>query len=371
MRYYAKFVIVCLLSIAAEAKGQEIVFLSSAVESGVRQHLGFKEEEVISFAQLDTITTLDLSRRGITEVRDLVLMPKLRMLDLSDNQVEDLQPITVLEDLERVDLSFNGLKSINDLSYSFAKQLTINVAFNYISDFSLFGCLSSCDFTIEGAGLQLSEDAPYFDLYHFYADVSDEGHPFITYRCNSNLETPFKLEYGSKRLDAVVDGSTNTVEFSSDLSGTTKVTLTNGEVSESTYAVPPADYAVDGGQSLTMKTGLPEDYQVNFVHAKHGTVEVVGNDLKYTAPEKVVADIVSFGYYQGGTLKGFSYFNLNKDAALAGDVNGDGVVNVADIVAAISLIKAESYMKIADLNGDGKVDEADVEAIAGMVMAAE
>ena len=80
----------CCLFVVSNAQGQELNFISPNVEEGIRQHLNINEESPISFAQLDTITKLDLSRRGIADVRDLVLLPKLRSLDLSGNMVEDL-----------------------------------------------------------------------------------------------------------------------------------------------------------------------------------------------------------------------------------------------------------------------------------------
>lgn len=55
-----------------------------------------------------------------------------------------------------------------------------------------------------------------------------------------------------------------------------------------------------------------------------------------------------------------------------GDANGDGVVNAADIVAAIRYMKGNApagfVFKAADVNKDGKVDEQDVKAIEGIIL---
>ena len=58
------------------------------------------------------------------------------------------------------------------------------------------------------------------------------------------------------------------------------------------------------------------------------------------------------------------------DDKLPGDVNGDGRVNVADIVALNNLIKSPtgSYPAAADLNNDGKVNDADVSILVQMIM---
>ncbi len=43
-----------------------------------------------------------------------------------------------------------------------------------------------------------------------------------------------------------------------------------------------------------------------------------------------------------------------------GDVNGDGVVNILDVVAAVNIVLSGEYQISVDLNGDGSVDILDV-----------
>jgi len=45
---------------------------------------------------------------------------------------------------------------------------------------------------------------------------------------------------------------------------------------------------------------------------------------------------------------------------LWGDVNDDGVVSIADVVAIVNASRG-SYNMFADLNGDGRVDLADAQ----------
>ena len=367
MRRCIKIIICGWLAVAASgAKGQEVEFLSPIVEQGIRLHLNLGDEEQITLAQLDTITTLDLSRRGITDIRDLTLMPDLHSIDLSDNQVENLRPLTMLDKLEWVDLSFNSLTEINDLFYSSAKNLTINVAFNYITDFSLFGCISSCDFTLQGAGLQLVENAPYVDIYPFYADIDSNDKPSVSYRCSTNLETAFNIEYGTVKVSALTDGSTNTV-FLPEYKETTKVVLTNGEIGETTYVVPSAEYTVGAGKTVTLETGLPEDYSLYFAYASNGTVEIDGTKMNYTSPETTMADFIFFCYYQGATLKGFSRCYVNK---VVGDLTGDAKVDDEDFTFVANCIMgkltSETDKKKADINGDGEVNAADLVALANL-----
>ena len=47
-------------------------------------------------------------------------------------------------------------------------------------------------------------------------------------------------------------------------------------------------------------------------------------------------------------------------SSINGDVNGDGVVNILDVVAAINIVLSGDYSTLADMNGDGSVDILDV-----------
>ena len=52
-----------------------------------------------------------------------------------------------------------------------------------------------------------------------------------------------------------------------------------------------------------------------------------------------------------------------------GDINGDGVVDVADIVCLINLMGApETDVPAADLNGDGEIGSSDVEKLVEIIM---
>lgn len=57
-------------------------------------------------------------------------------------------------------------------------------------------------------------------------------------------------------------------------------------------------------------------------------------------------------------------------AAVKGDVNRDGVVNVSDVTCMINMILGHvtPNLNTADMNGDGSVDENDVKALIGMIL---
>jgi hypothetical protein len=52
--------------------------------------------------------------------------------------------------------------------------------------------------------------------------------------------------------------------------------------------------------------------------------------------------------------------NYCPSEAITGDVNGDGVVNILDVVAAVNIVLSGEYQGSVDLNEDGSVDILDV-----------
>ena len=56
------------------------------------------------------------------------------------------------------------------------------------------------------------------------------------------------------------------------------------------------------------------------------------------------------------------------EPGLAGDVNGDNEVNIADINALIDLILSGSTTPTADVNGDNEVNIADINAVIDIIL---
>ncbi len=53
-----------------------------------------------------------------------------------------------------------------------------------------------------------------------------------------------------------------------------------------------------------------------------------------------------------------------------GDINGDGVINVADVTELANLLEAGTPppTAVGDINDDGFVTEADIQALAEMIV---
>ena len=66
-----------------------------------------------------------------------------------------------------------------------------------------------------------------------------------------------------------------------------------------------------------------------------------------------------------GPIISFVYRNKSS---LAGDVNGDGEVNIADVNAVIAMSLTDNPLFAGDVNGDGEVNIADINALIDMIL---
>ena len=53
---------------------------------------------------------------------------------------------------------------------------------------------------------------------------------------------------------------------------------------------------------------------------------------------------------------------------LQGDINGDGVINILDIVQLANMILSDDYQESADLNGDGSLNILDIVQLVNIIL---
>lgn len=301
--------------LAIPSNGQGIDFFSDTFEYGVRSNLGLTATDELTMAQLDTISSLDLSNMGITDIRDAIYLPNIQVLDLSHNAIEDVAVLANLEHLCDLDLAHNQLEDVDVLAFSCADSIYVNVAYNKIKDFSLFYTMTPCRFTLIGKERQNVREMS-SNIIKFYSYLVG-GMPAIKYNVYNTTGYKFHITYGSRELDVVEDGAT-TYSVLTDVAETTQAVLSNGIIEDTTFVVPPTLHYVLKGDSITLATGLPSPYTVGYASARNGKVKVDGTSITYYADDTFTADTISYTFHLSGTAKGFSeLYVMNTPAAIS------------------------------------------------------
>ncbi len=366
-------IISCLVIAALAMQAQRVNFYSQEFARGVRLHLDLPESYQVPQSRMDTITSIDLSGLGIKDIRDVVYLPSVRELNLSYNELTDVSPLLALDSLRYLDLSYNRLENINVLAMSCADSMEVDVMNNYIKDFSYFFTPTLCEFNFVGMYLQLDKSALYMDACHLYCDVNEKGSPVVAYRGYSNAAEAAVIGCNGKHAVAQLDGAGHTVNVPGWPQGPAMVTLSVGELGDTTWVLPPVTRRIDAGAVVPIETGLPEGYRIGMANALHGTVTVSGTDLSYTAPGDLDSDTLYVSYYEGWQLRGFTeYRMLNAANIMAGDVDGDGNVNINDITTLINYLlngDAEGLaLANADCYPDGRVNIDDVVSLISYLL---
>jgi Leucine-rich repeat (LRR) protein len=90
---------------------RESPFDDPGLEAAVRDQLGVPGSH-IPVHELETLTELDASGRGIESLEGIEMAPNLRRLDLGGNRVRDLEPLTALSRLGALDLRDNYISDL-------------------------------------------------------------------------------------------------------------------------------------------------------------------------------------------------------------------------------------------------------------------
>ena len=62
---------------------------------------------------------------------------------------------------------------------------------------------------------------------------------------------------------------------------------------------------------------------------------------------------------------GYDYFD---SSILLGDLTGDGIINVLDIIATVNIVLASSYSDSGDMNQDGIINVLDIVALVNIIL---
>ena len=153
--------------------------------------------------------------------------------------------------------------------------------------------------------------------------------------------------------------------------------------SKGKYIVTKTDRYEDQGQSLTVSKTGDNTYRIVSFSLTKGVIE--DNEGAILTVALQVADDIADGVYEGqltdivvtavdGTQRKLAstYFNIEVKNIIPGDANGDGEVNVTDIVEIVNYIMhtpSELFVEQAsDLNNDGEINVTDIVFVVSIIM---
>lgn len=101
---------------SADQESSEISFQDEKLEQAIRQALDKNENEAITKQEMESLTYLNLSFKGIKSVQELQYATNLKNLNLYLNEITDIKPLAALKLIRYLDLSYNQIDSIEVLS---------------------------------------------------------------------------------------------------------------------------------------------------------------------------------------------------------------------------------------------------------------
>ena len=303
-------------------KSQSLTFFSFEFNRGVRSALKLAEDADITAQTADTVTVLNLSGTGITDIRDIIYFPKIRVLNLSNNYIQNISPLVNLPLLADLDISNNALQNIDILIFTLSKKMIVNASLNFISDFSMITGDYHCNFTLIGEGMQRDPNGFQFVIGAFYSDVDKDGKSFIVYSVKANEGSPVQLNYSGKAVSVNADNFLHEYHFVDNLIQTEQITLSLNNRGDATYIVPASAQSIKAGTQGSFRTMLPQDYTIRVYKSKNpDAVQVDNTTILYNAPDNFVSDTLYYEFRLDDRLKGYSRIYLKESVTGVPDIS--------------------------------------------------
>lgn len=117
-----------------EASNQQpLAFEDSNLEQAIKSLLNKNDDESLTKEDLESLTDVPLSGKGIKSLQGLEYAVNLTTLDLSDNQIEDIKPLGKLTKLTDLSLASNQINDLSPLA-GLVNLNTLSISSNKITD---------------------------------------------------------------------------------------------------------------------------------------------------------------------------------------------------------------------------------------------
>ena len=312
--------------------------------------------DISALAELTQPTFLDLSSNNISDVSPLAGLTQLTHLYLAWNRISDISPLTGLTQLTHLYLAYNSISDVSTLA-ELTRMKFLDMTTNRISDISALISLTQL------TGLYLTSNT--------ISDVS----PLVGLKLQgTHLDSGLYLMNNPLNYTSVhthiptMQGKGIKVLF--DNTAHPALLKISGEAQEdapgSVLMMPFVVEAMDAfgkpisGRSITFAITagggrLSTTTATTDTNGNAQTTLTLGPNPGVNKVRVTAAQITSPVTFTA---------TATETAQLAADVNGDGMVNVLDLVAIVSSFN-QTGPNSADVNGDGIVNLLDLVLVAG------
>ena len=302
-------------------------------------------------AGLHQLRDLNLSSTGISDFSPLANLTKLTDLNLDDNSISDVSSLANLTQLTRLNLSRNTISDVSSLAN--LTQLTrLNLSRNTISDVSSLANLTQLT-SLDLSRNTISDISPLANLTklrYLYITRNPLNYASIHTHIPAMQAKWIEVSFDNRVHSALVKISGDTQE------GEAGTTLANPFVVEALdeHGVAITGRSVtfriiEGNGKLSIRTAITDaDGRVQTTLTLGPNPGV--NKIRVTA--------------EGITYPVSFTATATEVTRLAADVNGDGIVNIQDLVLVSSSL-GQMDQSSADVNGDGVVNVQDLVLVAG------
>ena len=296
--------------------------------------------DVMPLARLTNLRSLYLyDNNTISDISPLKGLTNLTTLFLTNNSISDISPLAALINLDQLYLPGNRVSDTSVLT-GLTKLITLHLAVNSISDISPLVANPGLG---EGDTLFLRRNPLNYEAVNSHIPrLQDRG---VTVSFIDRTPTTLELISGDEQQGAPFEplGDPFVVEVRDE----------RGDVFE---AVPVMFSVPEGGGRLS---------RTNTTTDADGRAQSV-----LTLGQRTGTIIVTVSAAEIAKLVTFTVVSEETQPRIPGDVNGDSVVNVFDLVQ-VAANFAETGENDADVNGDGVVDILDLVQVAQAIGGAD
>ena len=340
----------------------------TALAGAIRSELGLEAEEPITQTAMQTLTQLNASDQGISDLTGIEQATNLQTLELQNNQISDITPLVALVNLQFLLLSGNQISDVAPLVVLVNLQ-TLHLEGNPLEDTSPLATLTN----LTDVDVEITEPTVSVET-----DVDVEiTEPTVSVETDVEVETTEPTVSVPDTALAEVIRSELDLEAEVPITQEAMQTLTHLNASDMEISNLTGLEQATNLQTLELQNNQISDLTPLATLTNLQTLTLINNQISDVTPLVTLVNLHTLrlsGNLLGDTSSLAALTNLtDKDFEITKprqpeDVNNDGKVTIPDMVLVFrELGKTNPDPPEADVNGDGIVNIGDIVLVAALL----